>query len=401
MEENNKNTYLRHDVFTFNTQNEKLLKFLSEEEHNYNKLEDQFRDITKVPTLEIDDFARNPSNKKKNRYGDVLPLKGTVVKLNRVEEDITSEYINANFVQDVEREGMPTPQKYICTQAPLPFTFIDFWRMVWDYNVHLILMLTGLIERKKSKADIYWPRTINSMGRYGNICVKLVKEKLRSQYITIRYFDVWYEEIVINENSEDAQTSSDVHSEEEKSNHSENNFTPENSEDLSPMEEIENKNSRRIIQIHISEWPDFGVPNSTEIMKELINEVDIRKKTENDPIIVHCSAGVGRTGTFCAIHMCLQRFKIEQNYDIKETVINLRKQRIGMVQSLEQYMFVHQVVSEITEERDFFSLLSTDNKSIVYDGSNPPKKGKNKDKETHQKRKSTNMCKKKVIKLLD
>jgi len=319
----------------------------------------------------IDEFATYTYNKKKNRYGDVLPLKGTVVKLNRIGTDISTEYINANYIQDIERDGNPPPQKYICTQAPLLNTFTDFWRMTWDNNVVLIVMLTNLIERNKPKADVYWPKTVNSIGRYGNICVKLVKEKLRSQSITIRYFDVWFEEIQ-SENSEDVM-SSDINSEEEVTIIPETN-TSSNSEET-PMEDIDNLNKRRIVQVHITEWPDFGVPNSTDIMKELINEVDVRKKGVDDPIIVHCSAGVGRTGTFIAIHMCLQRHKIEKNYDIKETVINLRKQRIGMVQSLDQYMFVHQVVSELTVEREYF--LLNDN-STVYEGQKTPKKKRQK-----------------------
>jgi len=71
-------------------------------------------------------------------------------------------------------------------------------------------------------------------------------------------------------------------------------------------------NIRQIVQVHCTDWPDFGVPNSIDLMRELVNEVDIRKNETNEPIVVHCSAGIGRTGTFVAIHMCLQKWKLEK-----------------------------------------------------------------------------------------
>jgi len=385
MNEKETDTYIRKEgVFNISVQSEKLFSFLSKSEENESAkiIEEHFRDITKIPLLEIDDLGTNTSNKKKNRYGDVLPLKNTVVRLSRVGNDINSEYINANFIQDIEREGIPYPQKFICTQAPLPHTFTDFWRMTWEYNVHLIVMLTNMTERNKTKADIYWPKTPNIVYRYGNISVKLVREKTRCQSIVIRYFDVWYEEIE-SENSEEVTNSDDGGSDIEEeiliniANNSENTTSNSDDDTPSPMEvEVLGKDVRRIVQIHCTEWPDFGVPNSTEIMKDIVNEVDVRKKGAQDPIIIHCSAGIGRTGTFVSIYICLQRFKLDKNYDIKETVINLRKQRLGMVQSLEQYMFVHQVVSELIEERDYFTLLKINNKSIVFEGSKSPKKNK-------------------------
>jgi len=126
-------------------------------------------------------------------------------------------------------------------------------------------------------------------------------------------------------------------------------------------------------------------------MKEIVNEVDVRKKGLDDPIVVHCSAGIGRTGTFVAIHMCLQRFKIERNYDVKETVTNLRKQRIGMVQSLEQYTFIHEVVSEIIDEIDDYQLLS--NFSVNYEITKSPKKKRKQKKLKTSKGKSKTLIK--------
>jgi len=180
---------------------------------------EEFKSISSTPALEVDDQSTLYRNKNKNRYGDVLPLKTTVVKLSRVGDDISSEYINANFVQDIERDAMPNPQKYICTQAPLPNTFTDFWRMTWENNVHLVVMLTNLVEKNRPKADIYWPRHTNSVLRYGNVNVKFVKERSRGQSIKLRYFDIWYDDSEVETISVEKSYDSDDEDEKKKSFH--------------------------------------------------------------------------------------------------------------------------------------------------------------------------------------
>jgi len=319
--------------------------------------------------------------RKKNRYGDVLPLKETAVKLARIGNDASSEYINANFVQDIPKEGMLSPQKYICTQAPLPFTFPDYWRMIWEKNIMLIVMLTNLVEKNRTKADIYWPGCIGNMNRYGNVCVKFVKERERSQSIILRYFNVWIEN---NSNNNNDNSDCDMNLSDDEMIVSDT-YSEDNIED--------NDNVRRIVQVHCTEWPDFGVPNSTDIMKELVNEVDIRKKKSKDPILVHCSAGIGRTGTFVAIHMCLQKYKTLKEYNIKDTVLHLRSQRIGMVQSLEQYLFLHNVLLELVEERDKISLVASEKSSVIFEPSSPTKKKYYK----NPQRKSVNVISNNVI----
>jgi len=109
---------------------------------------------------------------------------------------------------------------------------------------------------------------------------------------------------------------------------------------------------RHVVQIHCTKWPDIGVPNSCEEMVELISEVDQHKKGLNDPILVHCSAGIGRTGTFVAIHSSLHREKFGQEIDVKSLVLHLRSQRVGMVQSTDQYMFIYKVLSHILEKNN-------------------------------------------------
>jgi len=140
------------------------------------------------------------------------------------------------------------------------------------------------------------------------------------------------------------------------------NPTPSDTEDsedensnVSEEEEVTpdegNSIVRKVTQLHCTKWPDFGIPDSAEVMKDLITEVDIRKRGVDKPIVVHCSAGIGRTGTFVAIHMCLQKDLQGEEIDISKTVRSLREQRLGMIQSEEQYFFVYTVVHEILKER--------------------------------------------------
>jgi len=128
--------------------------------------------------------------------------------------------------------------------------------------------------------------------------------------------------------------------------------------------------TKEVTQLHYTEWPDSGVPDTTEQMSDLIRELDIRKGGLDDPIVVHCSAGIGRTGTFLAIHMALQQVVTspEPCIDVFETVLNLRVQRTGMVQSKDQYKFVYVTLKDMllrkynqqthikNHRRDFFNL---------------------------------------------
>jgi len=197
-------------------------------------------------------------------------------------------------------------QNYICAQAPLPQTFSDFWKMVWQYNCPLIVMLTNLTEKNKKKADQYWPEE-GETTNYENIFVK--HEKTKKHYhdtIILRKF-------LINKTNQ-----------------------------------LENEGFKKVIQIHYTGWPDFGVPEKTESMIGLIREVDLRKKELEDPIIVHCSAGIGRTGTFLAIHMALHQQLVKKNsLDLIKKVHIMREQRSGMIQSMDQYKFVYTTLKDL------------------------------------------------------
>jgi len=244
-----------------------------------------------------------PENRDKNRYRDVLPLEKTRVKLEPVDGEVGSDYINANHV--IGTGGGKTVQRYICAQAPLPNTFGDFWRMIWEQNVPVIVMLTKLCEKMRIKANRYWPEDADHILRFGTLTVQLKRQFSHTKNIYVRIFTL-----------------------------------------------TRGEESRDVSQLHYTEWPDYGVPPSTEVMRDLITELDIRKKGKKDPIVVHCSAGIGRTGTFLAIHINLQKALTgEEPLDIMDTVCSLREQRDGMVQSRDQYKFVYATLRDVLTQR--------------------------------------------------
>jgi len=267
-------------------------------------------------------------------------------------------YINANFVSDKSNDKKK--QLYICCQAPLNSTINDFWRMIWEQEVPVIVMITNLVEKNRVKADAYWPAKVKSVASYGDINVKLISEKKKSNQntVTIRCFQIWknapqptpMRESTKSEVTKDEDIDDYIPTPSDSINSDDDNSINESDEEIMPEEGIE---VRRVTQLHCTKWPDFGVPDSAEVMKDLIAEVDIRKRGADKPIVVHCSAGIGRTGTFVAIHMCLQKDLQGEEINISKTVRSLREQRLGMIQSEEQYFFVYSVVHEILRDRLF------------------------------------------------
>eukprot|EP01127_Copromyxa_protea_P013121 TRINITY_DN3487_c0_g4_i1.p1 TRINITY_DN3487_c0_g4~~TRINITY_DN3487_c0_g4_i1.p1 ORF type:complete len:754 (-),score=114.66 TRINITY_DN3487_c0_g4_i1:342-2396(-) len=516
-------------------------------------------------------------NAPKNRYGDVLPIERTAVKLECLPgAGLDSTYINANHIRDKAHCSKKNhkKQRYIASQAPTVSTLSDFWRMVWQYKIPVIVMITNLVEKNRVKADIYWPQKIGEVAVYGDTHVKLVSERCRANDVIVRKFLICKrsqprhsfsytstfsstseeddddddeeldEPVYINSSdysdseyysgkgththtdptiygshhSEYSGYSADPHvldnvtiledtglgsrsrsgsyesgslytprgspvmtpvytfgdctppylagtppplgeslsssfgsclshSSEEKisgegkfcsesnndqeynndqvgktvtpkqQNHrfkGEMDFSSTEENDHFPAKEAREKleqekrekekkeqeekekrererkekekktertcnlgkdcrsweceehEVRTCYQLHCTTWPDFGVPRSSQVMREIIAEVDLRKGDPEDPILVHCSAGIGRTGTFLAVHIALARELQGEKIDIKETVSRLRRQRIGMVQSAEQYMFIYKVLSDILKEREATWHPAT---KIHFDGS--------------------------------
>ncbi|KAG8451099.1 hypothetical protein GDO86_003389 [Hymenochirus boettgeri] len=232
----------------------------------------------------------------KNRYSYILPYDHSRVKLTLIDGKQDSGYINANYIQ-----GFSGANEYIATQAPMPATFDDFWRMVWEKEVRIIVMLTVCEEHGKVLCDQYWP---SETAAYGPFTVQKVSEVICKEW-TIRHLTI--------------NRLKDVDS---------------------PV--------RHISQLHYTAWPDRGIPHNPSSLitfAELVRE-EIQITKGPGPTVLHCSAGVGRTGTFIALDVSLQQLKAGYCIDIFHTVYQMRLSRYLMLQTLEQYIFVHRCILE-------------------------------------------------------
>lgn len=236
-------------------------------------------------------------NRCKNRYANVLPCDDTRVKLPEIEGEAGSTYINANLVRI-----RGTPGAYLAAQGPLKQTCHAFWRMVWSLNVPVIVMLTRLKENQRYKCSQYWPKT---KDQYGEFQVQQL-QKIEENDATLR-----------------------------RVFHVVNTLTNE---------------ERTVHQLQYVEWPDHGVPPSTQRFRALLRLVDGLASVQ-DNVVVHCSAGIGRTGTFCAVHTAL--FQLIQQpgtlINVPALVLALRRERPGMVQTKEQYVFCYMAILEEIE----------------------------------------------------
>nr|XP_006139276.1 receptor-type tyrosine-protein phosphatase alpha isoform X2 [Pelodiscus sinensis] len=260
-----------------------------------NGLEEEFKKLTSIKIQNDKMRTGNlPANMKKNRVLQIIPYEfnRVIIPVKRGEEN--TDYVNASFI-----DGYRQKDSYIASQGPLQHTIEDFWRMIWEWKSCSIVMLTELEERGQEKCAQYWPS--DGCVCYGDITMELKKEEECESY-TVR--------------------------------------------DLLVTNTRENK-SRQIRQFHFHGWPEVGIPSDGKGMINIIAAVQKQQQQSgNHPITVHCSAGAGRTGTFCALSTVLERVKAEGILDVFQTVKSLRLQRPHMVQTLEQYEFCYKVVQE-------------------------------------------------------
>uniref|UniRef100_A0A4W4GX10 protein-tyrosine-phosphatase n=1 Tax=Electrophorus electricus TaxID=8005 RepID=A0A4W4GX10_ELEEL len=238
------------------------------------------------------DSAKKDENRMKNRYGNIIAYDHSRVRLQSLEGEQSSDYINANYV-----DGYHRPNHYIATQGPMQETVVDFWRMVWQENTATIVMVTNLVEVGRVKCCKYWP---DDTEIYRDVKVTLIETQLLSEYV-IRTFAV-----------------------EKRGAH-----------------EI-----REIQQFHFTGWPDHGVPYHATGLLGFIRRVKAKSPTSAGPIVVHCSAGAGRTGCFIVIDIMLDMAEREGVVDIYNCVRELRSRRVNMVQTEEQYVFIHDAILE-------------------------------------------------------
>ncbi|XP_025891164.1 receptor-type tyrosine-protein phosphatase mu [Nothoprocta perdicaria] len=238
------------------------------------------------------DSAKKDENRMKNRYGNIIAYDHSRVRLQPIEGETNSDYINGNYI-----DGYHRPNHYIATQGPMQETIYDFWRMVWHENTASIIMVTNLVEVGRVKCCKYWP---DDTEIYKDIKVTLIETELLAEYV-IRTFAV-----------------------EKRGAH-----------------EI-----REIRQFHFTGWPDHGVPYHATGLLGFVRQVKSKSPPNAGPLVVHCSAGAGRTGCFIVIDIMLDMAEREGVVDIYNCVRELRSRRVNMVQTEEQYVFIHDAILE-------------------------------------------------------
>ncbi|XP_067846722.1 receptor-type tyrosine-protein phosphatase C isoform X2 [Heptranchias perlo] len=249
------------------------------------------RVFSKFPVKE----ARKGCNSNKNRYVDILPYDYNRVQLSPVVGEQGSDYINASFI-----DGFNESRKYIAAQGPKEETSDDFWKMVWEQKATIVVMVTRCEEGKRPKCAQYWPTMDRQSKSFGDFTVRISEEKWCPDYVIRKLFI----------------------SHKEK--------TPE----------------REVTHIQFIRWPDHGVPEDPHLLLKLRQRVNAFRNLFSGPIVVHCSAGVGRTGSYIGIDAMMQGLEAEGRVDIYGYIVQLRRQRCLMVQVEAQYILIHQALLE-------------------------------------------------------
>ncbi|XP_078000498.1 receptor-type tyrosine-protein phosphatase beta-like [Glandiceps talaboti] len=256
------------------------------------RFSEEYEDLREVGREQTWDAAELAANRSKNRYTNILPYDRTRIKLDQINEEEESDYINANWMP-----GYNSPREFIAAQGPLPGTRDEFWRMVWENNVRNIVMVTQCQEKGRVKCDHYWPFD-NEPVYYGDVMVFIEKEQVNDDW-TIR--------------------------------------------DLM----IENDNTtRRVRHYNYMTWPDHGVPDETDTLLEFVRTVRSTLPNDNTPTVVHCSAGVGRTGTFIALDRLIHHMKEYDYVDIYGIVCEMRMNRVFMIQTEVGGRYLSDIVSD-------------------------------------------------------
>ncbi|KAJ1359430.1 hypothetical protein KIN20_018155 [Parelaphostrongylus tenuis] len=245
--------------------------------------------------------AELPSNKSKNRFTNILPYDHSRVKLVQITDEEGADYVNANYIP-----GFSSRREFIAAQGPLPTTRDAFWQMAWEQGCTAIIALTKCVEKGRDKCHQYWPESEHSTVVYGDIEVTLLNESSFDEF-TIRELR---------------------------------------------LRRVHNQAQSWILQqFHYMAWPDFGVPEHPQgiIRFAMMFRSRIPHSAHNKPTVVHCSAGVGRSGTFIAIDRLLQTLQIERPIDIFGIVHEMRLERCHMVQNEQQYIFIHHCILHAIE----------------------------------------------------
>ncbi|XP_042676134.1 receptor-type tyrosine-protein phosphatase C isoform X6 [Centrocercus urophasianus] len=260
---------------------------------------DEFQSIPRIFTKFPMKEAKRSHNQNKNRYIDILPYDHNRVELSEIPGDPGSDYINASYI-----DGFKEPRKYIAAQGPKDETTDDFWRMIWEQKATIIVMVTRCEEGNRNKCAQYWPSMENGSATYGDIIVKINESKMCPDYIIQK---------------------------------------------LHITNGRERTSGRDVTHIQFTSWPDHGVPEDPHLLLKLRRRVNALSNFFSGPIVVHCSAGVGRTGTYIGIDAMLEGLDAEGRVDVYGYVVKLRRQRCLMVQVESQYILIHQALVEYNQ----------------------------------------------------
>ncbi|XP_004715757.1 receptor-type tyrosine-protein phosphatase H [Echinops telfairi] len=255
---------------------------------------EEYQQLTLEGFNQPNKVASAPENNVKNRYRNVLPYDWSRVPLKLLHGEPGSDYINASFMP-----GLWSSQEFIAAQGPLPQTVADFWRLVWEQQSHTLVMLTNCIESGRVKCEHYWPLDSQTCT-HGQLQVTLVGEEVSENWTT---------------------------------------------RDLK-LFHLEEQKSLAVRQFHYVAWPDHGVPHSPDPLlafwKVLRKWLD--QQMQGGLPIVHCSAGVGRTGTLIALDVLIRQLESEGTVGPFNFVKKMRHSRPLMVQTEAQYVFLHQCI---------------------------------------------------------
>ncbi|XP_077548334.1 receptor-type tyrosine-protein phosphatase T-like [Haemaphysalis longicornis] len=236
-------------------------------------------------------IAAKPQNKPKNREEHVLPYDHSRVLLVPLSAGDSTDYINANYVQ-----GYKFPGKYIATQGPKASTLTDFWHMVWQEGACKVVMLTNLTEHGVTKCEQYWPETSQ---KYGNFMVTLMNTDTQVDFV-VREFQLTLDD-----------------------------------------------KTRTIVHFHFTAWPDHGVPQYPDALWPFLKRIRDFQPLDHQPVIVHCSDGMGRTGAFILVDSMLSQAEAEGEVNLVAHLYAMRQNRVDLVESPEQYIFAYKVLVEI------------------------------------------------------
>nr|XP_034310737.1 receptor-type tyrosine-protein phosphatase alpha [Crassostrea gigas] len=264
-----------------------------------NSYKDLRKEYQAIPYGEQDHIPCNhgklPQNIPKNRFKTTFPYDHSRIIL----KDAKSDYINANYIQNVKGE-----KTYIAAQGPRPNTLADHWMLIWQENVTTIVMLTNLIEGTKKKCEKYWPDLLTE-SLFGKTKVLLLSENAYAYYVVRKM----------------------------------------------KVTSVETKSSRTVTQFHYTQWPDHGVPDPLSLVvfhKHVKRSVG---KQNSLPILVHCSAGIGRTGTFIGLDALHQQGLETGHVTVEDYVRRMREDRMNMVQNVEQYIFLYEALVESFKDK--------------------------------------------------